>query len=261
MKIYLDLIFFINLIFDFLLLTSVSLVLKRNIKWYRLIFGSLIGAFSIFILFIEINNIQLFIFKLIISIVMIISAFSYKNIKYTFNNFITLYIISVFLGGALYLLNIEYSYRNSGLVFYHHGLSINFIVMIIISPIILYLYIKSYKKIKYNFQNNYKVDLIINHKKYQFDGYIDTGNQLHDQYKKRPICLIVNNKIKYSYKDVLFVPYETVNGHGIIKCLKAEYMYINHKKYEKVLVGIVDHKFHLEGINMIIHNDYKEDLI
>lgn len=261
MKIYLDLIFFLNFVFDFLLLTTVSLLLKRNIKWYQLLLGSLIGAFSIFILFIEVNNLTLFIFKFIISIIMTIATFSYKDMKYTFYNFLYLYIVSLFLGGTLYLLNIQYSYKNNGLVFYHNGLSINLIVLLFITPIILYLYIKSHKKYQNTFSNNYKVDLIINHKKYHFNGYLDTGNKLYDQYKKRPVSLIYTDKIKYDYHNLILVPYETVNGHGVIKCLRADYMYINHKKYEQVLVGLANQKFHFDGIDMIIHNDYKEDLI
>lgn len=261
MKIYIDLIFFLNLAFDFLLLTTVSILLKRNIKWYRLLLGSIIGALSIFILFININNLGLFILKFIISFIMIIVTFSYKDLKYTFSNFLYLYIVSIFLGGALYLLNIQYSYKNSGLIFYHHGLSINIIIILIISPIILAFYFKAHKKLKYNFQHNYKVDLIINHKKYQFNGYLDTGNKLYDQYKNRPVSLIYTNKIKYNYDKLILVPYETVNGNGLIKCLKVDYMYINHKKYEQVLIGLANKQFHLDGIDMIIHNDYKEDLI
>ena len=53
MKIYLDYVFFINFIFDFILLFTTKVLLKRNVKIKRIILGSFIGTFSIFILFIK----------------------------------------------------------------------------------------------------------------------------------------------------------------------------------------------------------------
>ena len=68
MKLYLDLIFLLNIWFDFLLLLSVAWLLKRNIKIKRIFIGSLIGGVTIFILFINLGEIELFFFKIIVSI-------------------------------------------------------------------------------------------------------------------------------------------------------------------------------------------------
>jgi len=108
MKLYLDLVFFLNLAFDFLLLMSVSLILRRNAKIIRILLGALVGAISIFLLFININSIELFIYKFVISILMVLVTFKFKNISYTLKNMFYLYITSIVLGGFLYLLNIEF---------------------------------------------------------------------------------------------------------------------------------------------------------
>ena len=91
MKIYLDLIFS----FDFILLLTVSIILRRNTKIIRLILGSIIGSLSTFLLFLNLNNIELFLYKLFISIIMILIIFKYKNIKYTLKNMEYLYIIRI----------------------------------------------------------------------------------------------------------------------------------------------------------------------
>ena len=44
MKIYVDVIFFLNFSFDFLLLITVKLLLKINVKLYRVLIASFIGA-------------------------------------------------------------------------------------------------------------------------------------------------------------------------------------------------------------------------
>ena len=94
MKIYLDIVLLINFGFDFLLLLSVSLILRRNIKLYKLMIGAFIGSISILTLFMKINSLELFVIKIIISILMCISTFNYKNLKYTIKNIIFLYISS-----------------------------------------------------------------------------------------------------------------------------------------------------------------------
>ncbi|MEG0826566.1 MAG: sigma-E processing peptidase SpoIIGA, partial [Bacilli bacterium] len=124
MKIYLDLVLLLNFSFDFILLLSVSIILRRNANINRLLIGSFLGSLSILFLFIHINSFTLFIFKIIISVLMIITTFNYKNIRYFLKNFVFLYMSSIILGGFLYFLNINFAYKQNGLVFYHNGISI-----------------------------------------------------------------------------------------------------------------------------------------
>lgn len=254
MKIYVDLVLFLNIIMDFLLLLTVSIVLKRNVRIYRIILGSLIGGLSILFLFIKLNNISLFLFKTLISILMVLITFSYKNFKYFFNNLIYLYLSSIILGGGIYLLDIQINYRNNGLMFISNGMEINVIVLLIISPFIIYSYIKSMKKMKINFNNYYKVDVYYKDNTYKFNAYLDTGNKLYDPYKKRPIILVSTNKINIDYEKSILVPYETASGQSILKCFVANKIVID-KKYEvkNVLIGITN--FKMEGIDMLLNNE------
>ena len=93
MKIYIDLVMIINFFLDYLLLLSVSILLKRRVKMIRIIMGAFIGGLSILCLFININSIELFIIKIVISIMMILISFGYQNIKYTLSNIGCLYIV------------------------------------------------------------------------------------------------------------------------------------------------------------------------
>ena len=112
MKIYLDYVFFINFIFDFILLFTTKVLLKRNVKIKRIILGSFIGTFSIFILFISMPSLIFFISKMFFGLIMVIITFKFKDIKYTLNNFFYLMILSIILGGFLYFLNIEAGYEH-----------------------------------------------------------------------------------------------------------------------------------------------------
>ena len=96
MIVYVDLVFFLNFAFDFLLMLSTTLILKKNIKLRYLLLSALVGSTSLIFLFIKLNSLELFLVKLIISIIMILISFSLKEF---FNAFKTLYLVSIILGG------------------------------------------------------------------------------------------------------------------------------------------------------------------
>lgn len=242
--------------FDLLLLLTVKIVLKRNIKWFRLILGSLIGAFSIFFLFIKLNSFTLFLFKLIISILMILITFGNKGKTYFIKNIVYLYFISIILGGFMYYLNMEFSYQNIGLVFFHNGFSINFILLLIISPIILYFYIKQNKELKMISNYNYKVDIYYKGKEYSYTGYLDTGNKLYDPYFKKPIILLYDKKFP-SIDNPIYVPYHTVENSGLLECFKVDKIILDDKKIiNKPLIGLSKKEFKMEEVEVLLHKDY-----
>ena len=125
LKIYLDLIFIINFMFDFLLLLTVKIVLKKKVKCYRILLASFFGAFSIFFLFLKLNSITLFLLKVIISLIMIIISFGITSINEFIKNTLYLYFVSIILGGFLYYLNLEFSYDNIGLIFINNDFTFN----------------------------------------------------------------------------------------------------------------------------------------
>ena len=257
MKIYVDLIFLINIFFDFLLLLSVSLILKRHTKIYRIILGSFVGGISILFLFLNITTTTLFFLKIIIAVLMILTTFGFKDIKYFIKNISYLYLISIVLGGALYFLNLEFSYKNSGLIFYNNGVSINVIVIIIITPILLYLYIKEMKDYKLNYSKYYKIEIHFkNNKTITLNAFLDTGNNLTDPYKKRPVILVNYDAIKEYIKDEkeLLVPYNNINSEGLLRCIKPNKIFINEKEYSNILIGLSFNKIYIDGVECILNN-------
>ena len=257
MKIYLDLIMILNFILDFILLLTVGLILKRKINLTRLLLGSFFGGISILFLFININSFILFIFKILISIFMIIISYKFINIKYTLINLLYLYMSSIILGGFLYLLNIEFSYKKVGLIFINNGLSINFIFLLIASPIILYIYIKQTKKLRYNYSNYYNITLIKNNKKYNYIGYMDSGNLLVDSITNKLVILIDKRKLLFDIKEFRLIPYMSVDGHHMIKVVKIDKIIFNNKEYSNILLGIMD-KISIDGVDIILNRKLME---
>lgn len=239
MKIYLDLIIIINFIIDLLLLYGTKKILKRKTSIKRILIGAIIGSISS-LLIIYTNNIIL---KVLISIFIIIITFGINNL---FTNTTYFYILSIILGGTLYLFDINI-YK------------LNYQILILFSPLFIYLYIKENIKYKNIHSNNYIVEIYINNKMYKLEGMIDTGNELKDPYKKRSIIL-VNLSIDYTKYKYLFVPYKALNTEGIIPCIKPDRIIINNKIFTNYLIGLSKDKFHLNGVECILPNTLKEEL-
>ena len=245
MTIYIDLLFFLNIGLDFVLLMSVSVILKRNVSLFRIFLGSLLGGVTIFTLFVSISGLWLLLLKLFLGIFMVIITFGYRNITYTFNNFYYLILMSIILGGGLYLI------KDTG--FYNYYVLITLFILFTIA------YVKISTKHKNNYNNYYKVDIYIKGKLYKLNGYLDTGNKLYDNYHNRPIILI-SYKIDYQDSDLLYVPYAALNNVSILKCIKTDKIVINNHIYKNYLVGLSKNKFMIDGINCILHSSMQENI-
>ena len=217
MTIYVDGLLFLNFFFDFLLLLSVSIILKRNVSIFRVMIGAFIGSLTILILFFKITSFELFLIKVYLSIIMCLVSFGYKDLKYTLKNILFLYLVSIIFCCFLYMINIEFCYKNEGLVFINKGISLNVIFLIIFSPIVLYIYVKEMKNYKAKIGNYYKVNIYIGKKVLNLNGYLDTGNTL--KYKGR---LVILTNIKNSFKNKIYmIPYMGASGYGVLECIRV----------------------------------------
>lgn len=237
MTIYIDLVFFINLTMDLYILSGVKFLLKLQTKLYRIILGSIIGSSSILLLFLKLNTLELNIYKILISIIMTYVTFG-KN-KF-FNKLFYLYIISIIVGGSLYLINDSLGYKVDSFIFINNGYNINLIILLIISPLIIYLYIKEFLKFKKKINTTYNVIIKIKNKIINIEAFLDTGNKLIDPYFHRPIILLNKKYINLKKHKIIYVPFNSLNNNGILKCIIPEYILIDNKKYDKCLIGISD---------------------
>lgn len=252
MKIYVDIVMIINFILDFILLLGVSIILKRNANIKRVMLGAFIGGLSIIVLFIPMNSIELFIYKMVTSIIMVLVTFKFRSIRYTFINILYLYILSIFLGGFLYFLNDQFCIKRNGLVFINNKFSITILFILVVSPIVIYLYVKQLKSLK-NIYNNYiSVCIYYNNNFINCIGYMDSGNNL--SYLSNDVILLDKRKMIFDISKYLYVPLVTVSGESIIKAFKPDKVLINNKKIKKVLVGIIDN-ISMDGVDVILNNN------
>lgn len=241
MVIYIDVLILLNFIFDFLLLITVKLVLKRNTPIIRLIIASLFGEISILLLIYNFNYILLIISKILIAILINIIAFKYQNLKYTIINLSYFYMLSIILGGFLYYLKIK---------------NINYIFSLFLVPIIFFLYLYQIKIQKIKYQNYYEVNIyFLNNRHIHVTGYFDTGNRIVDPITSKPVIILDKRLTKgvVQIRTPIYVYYSTLNYHSMLECIKPKYVEINKKAYNNVLIGLMNNKINMDGIGCILN--------
>ena len=242
MKMYIDLFFIFNVIMDYIIIMSTNILLKRRTSYIRMILSSLIGGISSLVLFTSLNKIVI---EIVSIVIMVLISFGYKGIRYLINNILYMYILSTLLGGIIYLFNIKVS----------NSMFLTYLIIIVISIEIMLLYIKENKKMRSIYNNYYKVDIYFkDREKLSLIGFVDTGNNLYDPYKKRPVIIVHNKYIKED--KYILVPYHTINGNGLLKCIKPDIIFIDGIGYKgNVLIGFSDSFNFGDGADVILHKD------
>lgn len=250
--VYVDLLIIEELILNYIILLGTSLLLNRLTNIKKIFLSSVIGLIPLIFLFANTHKLLLMLISLITIVIMSIITFKYKDLIYTVKNVFYIYFLSIFLAGSIYLINTNFLPKIDNYL-------LNCIVLLIIFPIITYIYIKSYQNIKNNNSNYYQIDIYLKDKpKITITSYLDTGNILKDPYRGRPIILVDRKIIDYQNEKIILVPYNTIDSHGLLKCFTPEKIYIKNIGYrKKLLIGIID-RVEIEGAECILNKTLLE---
>ena len=240
--IYIEEVFILDFLIDFYILYVCSMILKINVKKYRLFISSLFSSLSSLFVFNISNNYYLFLLKIIISFIMILISFGYSDYKTLIKNTIYFCLINYFLGGLLYYLRISKI--------------INYKYFLLLIP----LFLKIYKYFIYNVKKTicyrYKVNIYLNNGKILYlNGYMDSGNNLIEPYSNRKV-IIINKKVDENY---YLVPYKTVDSYAMLKCFNPKKVFIEGLgERNDVSIGVVNKKFN--GFNCLLNYKLMEEI-
>ena len=259
MEIYLDLLLLFNTLFDFVLFYSVDYILRRNCGLKRMLFTSVLGNVSILLL--GLNGILLIILKLLLAIVLNIICFGFKDIRYLFKNVTYFYLMSMLMGGVVYFFDSQFMWGEEGLLTVESGL-FKYLIVIFISVLCIYLYLFKFKDMKNNYSSYYNCLVYLDDNNcLRMSGFLDTGNKLRDPYTNRNIILINKNVLgNFKICNPIYVPYNSLNNHGLLECFKVKKIVIDGKESSDFLVGISEEQMFIDGIDCILNTRLMEGL-
>lgn len=208
MTIYIDVIFFENLIMNSIILYATSIILKIKVKVIRLIISSSIGALYAIILYISKMSIyNSLISKIILAVIMLYIAFKPQNIKKLCKEILIFYLTSFVFGGvALYLIY----FINPKQISIKNGMFAgeNILKIIILGGIVAFIVIKiSFKiiKTKMNSKDMFcDIHIQIGDKNISTKAMLDTGNLVKEPITNIPV-IIVESSLLYEIlpKEIL----------------------------------------------------------
>ena len=151
----------------------------------------------------------------------------------------------------MYLLDLNFDYSS-------HSYFVNLLVLVGLTPILLYILIKDFQKEKRITSNKYLVE--IEYKEYRIKTYgiVDTGNCLRDPIKRRSIVLI-DYDIQIPEIKRILVPFKALNSTGILSCFSPDRLIIGGLEYKNVLIGLSKNKLDLFGCRCILPNILGEE--
>ena len=233
---YIEELIILNVCIDYILLKSLSSLMKLQTNNFKILLSCLIGLIYLIIPF------DVFIFKFIIMCLMIYVCFGFIDIRSFIKNIIYYFIISFFLGGIMYYIQINTLY------YYKY-----FLLLI---PIIMNIYEYFEYSLKQYIKFRYKVNIYLNDGNILYlNGFLDTGNNLIEPYSNRRVIIINKDVCENFY----YVPYKTVGGEHLIKCFNPKRVYIDGiGDIKNISVGVIDKKF--DGYNCLLNNLILEDI-
>ncbi len=200
MKVYLDVIWALNLLFDTFLLYLTAIILKRQVKLWRLGLGGAIGSLLIILAITPFHAAAGHpAGKLFFSIMMVLAAFGYKRFRFFIKALMTFYVTTFLLGGTLtgvhYFIQFDMNLASSVAMNHIKGFGdpISWLFVLLGFPLAWHFSrrnIEQFEMTKIQYDSLAEVDVKFMDLDFSVKGLIDSGNQLYDPISKMPVMIL-----------------------------------------------------------------------
>lgn len=200
--VYIDLIFFVNLLIDASLLLTTAWLRKLSFRWWRIILSASIGAMYVLMMFLPALSFMFtFLVKFLFSIVMLLVGFGFPSLQAYLRNLGAFYIVNFVAAGGI--LGFHYMLQDAGEVWngiwymasggMTFTLRLSMVFILLSFGIVLFWFrsmINSRKKVERVAASLARVEIQIAGIKVSCIGLIDTGNQLTDPLSRLPVMVM-----------------------------------------------------------------------
>ncbi len=281
MTVYIDVLFAVNMIINYLLLLATSRIAKQSTSPLRIALGSFAGAvYAVCMFFPQIKALYTVAAKIAVSFILVAITFTIRKPRTFFKTAFIFYITSFIFGGIS--LGIFYftgagtgTVISNGIFYYNLPLR-----MLIISSAIAYGVIRTVWKVyKSDKMRDYrKVDIYLHGKNVSLNALVDTGNMLSDPLTQTPVVvaeferlqnilpqnfntvyeelhespesIILSDGISDMASRLRIIPYSSLGASdGMLLGFKPDAVKIGKQVTEDIIIGIY-------GSHLSKNNDY-----
>lgn len=253
-EIYLDMLFLVNFMMDYILLLIVRRMLKCSATHGNICVGALAGSgltCAVLVIPIPYPIIKLLLFHTLVNTCMLRAGLKIKTMRTFVKALVMLYIGGFLLGGILEAFR---PYMRVGSLFFFLAIVGYYLVLAIWKFLA---YVQRWNKY------HCKVILYLGERHCQLGGLIDTGNGLRDPISGAPVSIVYKGSIKELIKDekansICYIPYQSIGKkEGILPAFRIDRMCIHREEefwVEAPLIGISEEEISRDTeVDMILN--------
>lgn len=189
-KIFVDVLFIINFIIDYILLSITSFFIKKRTKILNMILSASVGGvFSAVIFFVPMEWYLSVISVFSMGLLMILIAFGKKSFSRLLKDTFTLYLVSLVAGGLSFAFLPKYNHIFGNGIFYSDINAYSLLFVFLMSVIIIHCATGYIKKQKIKSSYIYEVTIEKNGKNITDYAFFDSGNFLTDPISQKSVIV------------------------------------------------------------------------
>lgn len=221
MTIYIDVVFLENLVMNSIILVASGIILKKKMKWIRIILASSLGAIYTIIGYISVLEIYSnLILKVILSILIIYIAFNPQTVKQLWKDILIFYLTSFVFGGVafalIYVVKPQDILMKNGLFLGTYPLKTVLLAAIVAFIIIIAAF--AIVKTKFSKKDMFcDVEVELNNKIIKTRAMIDTGNLLKEPITNTPVIVVEHTLLYECVPKEILDNLESILGGELVK--------------------------------------------
>ncbi|WP_246860835.1 sigma-E processing peptidase SpoIIGA [Bacillus sp. REN3] len=199
-KIYLDVIWALNLLFDAFILYLTAVILKQHVKLIKVALGGFIGSMLIVLSVTPFHSAAGHpLGKFAFSILMVFVVFGYKRLRYFLKALMTFYTATFLLGGTLtgvhYFVQFDANLAAQMAVAEIGGFGdpVSWLFVLLGFPLAWHFSrrnVEQFEMTKIQYDSLAEVEIQFMGMTFNMQGLVDSGNQLYDPISKMPVMII-----------------------------------------------------------------------
>lgn len=241
MTVYADVLIVVNMFVNYMLLMCSALIMKKHTSRLRILLGASIGAFYGLVIFLpELNQIVEILLRILITALIVVGTFGFKNIPSFLRGFFTFTGVGLAFGGIMYVLWVTVApigmIYNNGAVYFDIDLSI-----LAVSTVVSFAVVSAAAHFTARRAPRDSVALVkisYKGKTLNLTALIDTGNSLCETFSGYPVILgefeslekIVPETVREfldggdvsSTSEMRLVMHQTVSGTGVLPVFRPD---------------------------------------
>lgn len=248
-SIYIDVLITVNIFIDYFLLILTKKIIGANVKYLRIIIGSIVGGIISLTALLPVLPFGLNILSdFIATMLLIFITFGKCEIKTYIKRVLVFFALSFAFGGLMIFIYLSFKPKGMGIYNDVVYFDISPILLIILTLVCYYILLLVKKLTKTVYKSDvHNIEIKINDKSYIFSAKLDTGCNVKEPFSGKSVIVAEKEVFEDFVPDktkVRVIPFTSLGGSGILQGFCADSIIIDGKAVDNsVYIGICENIF------------------